>query len=537
MSRTARILSPVAAAVFLVVVGGAYALHAARAGLAFLPDLNLARPPLAEVEPLITRAGKPASRRVVLVIIDGLGAARAHHLPYLDQLRRLGTSATARSHAPTISRPNYVSILTGVEPEHSGVRNNAYPWPVELDSVMTRARDAGLGSVYVADASGGFGQMLAHHLTDAAFTPWSNGFARAAALATRRGYPLVVLLPSAVDEAGHAHGAADPRYRQAAERIDAELREVLAGLDLTRDTIIITADHGHTGRGGHGGTEREVMEVPLILAGAGIRPGAAIDGPRLIDLAPTAAALLGLPAPGHGMGRTLLEALDLDPDSATVIAAADRARIDRNQAVVTGARPPANARVTANRSRRVGLALGTLALALGLIVAGRRVGALHVDRRVLVIAIPAFPLTFYGLLAYSGQHYSLSALPSEGAGIRMVFVVGLIATATHVVVAGFVALRGRVALLDRLAAANAVSLCGMIGAGLPALILWALYGGGPYLELPGRACCFSSRPPTSRSPPMQSPRRPRWDSSWWCSSPAPCPGRCTWPIPLPTPRR
>jgi hypothetical protein len=490
MTRTARILSPVAAAVLLVMVGGAYALHAARAGLRFLPELNLPRPPLAQVEPMIAKAGKPAARRVVLVIIDGLGASHAADLPYLDQLRRIGASAVARSHAPTLSRPNYVSILTGVEPEHSGVRNNAYPWPVELDSVMTRARDLGLGSVYVADASSGFGQMLSHHLTDAAFTPWSNGFFRAAALATRRGYPLVVLLPSAVDVAGHAHGAADPRYRRAADRIDAELREILSGLDLTRDAIIITADHGHTGRGGHGGAEREVLEVPLILAGAGIRPGAVIDDPRLIDIAPTAAALLGLPAPGHGMGRTLLEALALDRGSAALIAAADRGRVDRNRSVVAGAAGLAHDRVTANRSRRVGLALGTLALSLGLLLAGRRVGALHVDWRVLVIAIPAFPLTFYGLLAYSGQHYSLSALPSEGAGIRMVFTVGLIATASHVAIAGFVALRGRVALLDRLAAANAVTLCGMIVAGLPALILWALHGGGPYLELPGPRLLF-----------------------------------------------
>jgi len=38
--------------------------------------------------------------------------------------------------------------------------------------------------------------------------------------------------------------------------------------------IVVTADHGHTGRGGHGGVEPEVLAVPLVMAGAGVRAGA-----------------------------------------------------------------------------------------------------------------------------------------------------------------------------------------------------------------------------------------------------------------------
>src|SRR5690606_24858261 len=44
----------------------------------------------------------------------------------------------------TWSRPNYVSILTGVPPMSSGVRTNHHNTPVLLDSLMDRARAAGL---------------------------------------------------------------------------------------------------------------------------------------------------------------------------------------------------------------------------------------------------------------------------------------------------------------------------------------------------------------------------------------------------------
>ena len=61
--------------------------------------------------------------RVVLVVIDGLGIDEAQQpqLSYLHALGRSGVAATARVPYPTISRPNYVTILTGVPPRDSGV--------------------------------------------------------------------------------------------------------------------------------------------------------------------------------------------------------------------------------------------------------------------------------------------------------------------------------------------------------------------------------------------------------------------------------
>ena len=60
-------------------------------------------------------------------------------------------------------------------------------------------------------------------------------------------------------------------------------------------------------RGSHGSLAEQ--HVPLVMAGAGIRPGAVPHHPRLVDLAPTITTLLGVAAPAHSQGRPLHEVL------------------------------------------------------------------------------------------------------------------------------------------------------------------------------------------------------------------------------------
>ena len=63
-----------------------------------------------------------------------------------------------------------------------------------------------------------------------------------------------------------------------------------------------------TPRGGHGSTLE--MRVPLLVAGAGVRTGVAPRDPKLVDVAPTIAALLGARPPADAQGRVLSELLD-----------------------------------------------------------------------------------------------------------------------------------------------------------------------------------------------------------------------------------
>jgi hypothetical protein len=485
VSPSRNVFAPVVTAVVLVGLGGLMALSAWRASEYYRPAMNEATPALEEVPPLLVSAETPRlSRRVAIVLIDGLGHRMSYGFPTLDRLRHDGVDASARAHYPSYSRPNHVAVLTGVPPTWSGVRNNAHGWPVSIDSIMDRANAIQIRSAYAADRGRGVGEMFHDDFAAVHYAPWPDGFARASALVAEQDYELLVLLPGLVDEAGHGDGARSESYAEATRRVDRELAAALAHFDLGRDTVIVTSDHGHLAEGGHGGVEDEVLEVPLIMAGAGIRPGAAVGEAHVTDVAPTAAALLGVPAPGHALGRTLIEALDVDAAARERLHHADRQRIARNTAITERAIEEAQPVIARTRRVRGALVAGLSLLALGLFFLGRRFGALHFDWRVMIIAVPAFPLTYYALLDISRDSFTLSGLPDRADAYRQMLHFGLVSTAVQVM-AAWVALRGRVVLRDRLAAANALTASGMLIAWLSAGLMWALFGLGTFVEPPG----------------------------------------------------
>ncbi len=534
--ETAPTRQVVIAALTLLVLGGVGAVQAGLAGGEFMFDLEQERPALARVAPAVFDPHTPRlSRRVFVVIIDGLRADKSYELPFIDELRRKGVDAEARSHYPTWSRPNYVSILTGVPPEASGVRTNHHSTPVGLDSLMVRAREAGLVTAMATDydvlprlflrpraprsgetvhevvrttdpddddphtdenaddleasddkelaaAVRAPDANLESPFNDARYAPWPGGFSEAGDAIAAGNSELVVMLVGAVDVAGHAHGGHSPEYRDAALIADHALSRALARVDLERDTIIITADHGHTNRGGHGGIEPEVMTVPLIAVGAGIKPGATVLDAHLIDIAPTVSALLGIAAPGHGLGRTLVEILDEDEAATMAREVADTQRLTMTNAVVASAEASAEIDVLENRALRIFLVVGGAALAIVLAVLLIRRRVLRLDIRVLLVSVPAFFVVYYALLGLLGQRFSPSLLPAKG---------HLAATLAQYGLAGLIvqllfslwALRSQRTLAERLASANGIAWMGLMLAMVPAGLAWAFFP-PPYVSVP-----------------------------------------------------
>ena len=522
--ETAPTRQVVAAALTLLVLGGVGAVQAGLAGASFMYDLEQVEPALARTLPSIQDAHTPRlARRVFLVVIDGLRLDRSYELPFLDDLRRRGIDSEATSHYPTWSRPNYVSILAGVPPRASGVRTNHHATPVQLDTLMDRARAAGLRVATATDydvlprlflrrqgkgpppieldldgdgvpdpgteqtgAQPGIRAPdadLASPFDDARYAPWPGGFSEAGSALAERHADLVILLVGAVDAAGHIHGGDSPQYRDAAVVADRAVARVLGRVDLTQDAIVVTADHGHTGRGGHGGVEPEVLGVPLIAAGAGIRPGATAADARLIDIAPTVAALLGLPAPGHGLGRTLVELLALDDTGRAHRIAADQLRLAATRHTVDAAEAAAADDVLAHRAERIGLVAGGALLAAGLALLLIRRRVLRLDRRVLVVSLPAFFVVYYGLLATLGQRFSPSLLPAQGHLAGQMVRYGLIGMFVQLI-ASLWALRNQATFGERLAAANGIAWAGLMSTMVAAGTIWAFFP-PPYVDLPG----------------------------------------------------
>jgi hypothetical protein len=522
---TAPTRQVVTAALALLVVGTIGAVQAGIAGQSFMLDLEQVQPPLAKAPPLIQDAQTPRlARRVFLVVIDGLRLDKSYELPFLDELRRRGVDSEATSHYPTWSTPNYVSILTGVPPVASGVRTNHHGTPVQLDSLMDRARAAGLKVAAATDysvlpslflrkrgeiegsrepieldeddeivdvvedpvASGAVRSPdadLVSPFDDARYSPWPGGFSEAGAALAAGDAQLVVMIVGAVDEAGHAHGGASVQYREAAASADHALARSLSRVDLTQDAIIITADHGHTNRGGHGGLEPEVLSVPLIAAGAGIRPGATTNDARLIDIAPTVAALLGIPAPGHGLGRTLTELLTLDPGARARRQAADDLRLIVTRAIVGAAEARADLDVLQHRAERISIVFVGAVLAIVLAVVLKRRRVLRFDARILVVSVPAFFLVYYALIATIGQRFSPSMVPAQGHLAGALIRYGLAGTVVQLL-ASLWALRKQPSLGDRLAAANGIAWAGLMLAMVPAALMWAFFP-PPYVSVPG----------------------------------------------------
>ncbi|MEZ4404001.1 MAG: alkaline phosphatase family protein [Kofleriaceae bacterium] len=517
--RAASTVWAVIAAAALVVTGAIGAWRAAVTGADFMYDLEQPRSPLARATPTVRDAGTPRlARRVALIIVDGLRLDASRQMPALARLRAIGVDGAARSHYPSWSRPNYVSILTGVPPQASGVRTNRHYTPVVLDTLMDRARAAHLRSASASDNSplpalflrpidpaasdamddvdidvmddpesdealAAAGLALRSAFDDSRYAPWPGGVIEAARAQLADGAELQVVLIGLVDDAGHADGAASDAYRAAVVTADRFVAQIVAGLDLTRDAVVVVADHGHTDRGGHGGLEPEVMAVPLVAAGAGIRPGAAPIEARLIDVAPTVATLLGVAAPGHGLGRTLTEVLTLDPVAVAVRQQADAERQAANRAIVA-----ASTRVTLTRelSRRGLRVAGAIAVGLVLVIGAlwlRRRGGLVLAWRTLVLGVPAFFVVYYVMVAALGQRFSPSFLPARGDIAFELAKFGVIGVVAHVG-AGWLVLRRQKTLAERLALANGSATVGLFFTMVPAMLLWALFP-PPYTRVPG----------------------------------------------------
>lgn len=514
----------VAAALTLLVLGTLGAAQAGFAGKSFMYDLEQVQPALARANPIVTEPNTPRlTRRVFLVIVDGLGLDQSYELPYLDEIRRRGVDSEAVSHYPTWSRPNYVSILTGVPPHASGVRTNHHGTPVMIDALMDRAHAAGLRVSsatdydvlprlflrrrsaptertpilvetedeldldYVENSEASVAVRspdadLTSPFDDARYAPWPGGFSETGAALVAEDADLVVLLVGAVDAAGHRYGADSPEYRAASEVADRALARVLARIDLAHDAVVITADHGHTARGGHGGMEPEVVNVPLILAGAGIDPSGTPREARLIDIAPTISTLLGMPAPGHGLGRTLTEVVALNEPDRARRQFNDEVRLTATRAIVAAASARAEIDVLENRAARLAIVgIGAaLAIMFAVILVRRRV--LHLRVPILLVTVPAFFIVYYALIGTLGQRFSPSLLPAQGHLAGTLIKYGIAATIAQLL-ANLLALRKQPTLGDRLAAANGIAWVGLMLAMVPAGVIWAFFP-PPFVSVP-----------------------------------------------------
>ena len=270
-------------------------------------------------------------QHILVIGCDGFGSVgfTASNSPVLHRLMREGSyTLHARGVMPTSSSPNWASIIMGAGPEQHGVTSNDWEtnkfeiapvatgtgrmFPTIFGVLREQRPNALITCVHDWD---GFGRLMEPQAMDLLENvKGSTNTARRAAEVIRQRTPTFLFVHfDDVDHAGHEFGWKSPQFFEAVEEVDRLTGDLLAALSEAgiRDqtVVIMTADHGGKGNH-HGEPTMEEIEIPIIMAGPGIRRGHEIRSPvNTYDTAATVAALFELRAPDAWIGKPIKEAL------------------------------------------------------------------------------------------------------------------------------------------------------------------------------------------------------------------------------------
>lgn len=267
---------------------------------------------------------------VVVIGVDGLspdGIDKAK-TPVLDKLVKQGTSTMhARSVMPTVSSPNWASMIMGAGPEQHGVTSN--DWTPEKFTIRPTAKGSGKmfptifgltrqqrpgSKIAVFHDWDGFGRLFereAVDVVDDADGPVKTIEHATAYLKDKK--PLLTFIHlDHVDDAGHEKGHGTPEYYASVEEADRLIGLLLAALEeagiAEKTAVLVTSDHGGVGKV-HGGNSMAELEIPWILSGPGVLSGKEIQTPvNTYDTAATVAYLLGVKTPTCWIARPVHEA-------------------------------------------------------------------------------------------------------------------------------------------------------------------------------------------------------------------------------------
>jgi arylsulfatase A-like enzyme/Flp pilus assembly protein TadD len=295
----------------------------------------------------------PAARKscqgcnLLLITIKGL-------TPRLDRLAGEGLRFT-RTYSPApLTLPAHASLLTSASPPVHGVRNNSlFRLGGELPTLATVLKAAGYRTgafvgAFVLDARFGLGRGFdvyddrygekasgdpgegPERRAEEVITPAASWILSASskppapspqAPAPDPWFAWVHLYDphepySAPEPYASRHEPYDAEVAYADASIGTLLDRLSAAGELERTLIVVTADHGES-LGEHGEATHGVfvydatMRVPAIVWAGGRIGSRSHDGlARLVDLAPTAMDLLGIPAPATFEGRSLVPAVN-----------------------------------------------------------------------------------------------------------------------------------------------------------------------------------------------------------------------------------
>lgn len=254
--------------------------------------------------------------RLITVVLDGLRYQGATQwLGYIEHMVEKGQAARYKviSELPSLSRPLYEVLLTGTPAYMNGITTNQVVRLSGEESLFHLAKNAGLTTAaaayhWVSELynKAPFNPLRDRHQHDEQLPimhgsfyfedqyPDSHLFADAEFLRQAYNPDFLYVHSMNIDDAGHRFGGGSKEYEGAVRIADSILALAVPQWIAAGYTILITADHGMTVSGQHGGTTPEEREVALYGIGRPFTPGVYDEPIPQLAIAPLMAGLLGL---------------------------------------------------------------------------------------------------------------------------------------------------------------------------------------------------------------------------------------------------
>lgn len=265
-------------------------------------------------------------RKLLLIIIDGQPWRAARRLNgNLEGWVQSGEARVwkMRSVLPSMSACCYASIHTGVSPQVHGIVSNDVRFRVSQPDVFSQVTSAGgttgavanswwseifkrapldyVRDIEIDDPDGPINHGRFHSMTGASalnhMTPSDvDLFATLTMLTQRHAIDYGLYHSCTLDSMGHHVGQDCVEMDNACAKVDAMLALYLPLWRKAGYEVAVTADHGQTDRGHHGGCEDDQQDVAFYWFGGGQGPENDVVLDQL-SLAPTMLARMGVPIP------------------------------------------------------------------------------------------------------------------------------------------------------------------------------------------------------------------------------------------------
>ena len=258
----------------------------------------------------------PIMKKVILISIDGMrpdGFLQCGH-PFVHEMMQRGAyTLEGKSVFPSVTLPCHMSMFHSVPPERHGIMSNSYTPMVrpvrglfEQITLLGGSCAMYYGWEPLRDVSRPESLRFAGYVYSYAAPSTDSELTDMALERIAKDKPDFVFLymVETDQKGGHDHGWMSPEYLST---IHTAIENVQRVMEAAGDeyVVMVTADHGGHDRD-HGSELREDMTIPMFFFGDMFEAGKELGGIGILDLAPTIAEVMSIPAVSEWEGRSVI---------------------------------------------------------------------------------------------------------------------------------------------------------------------------------------------------------------------------------------